>query len=188
MLAPLDSLLANHYPELTKLAELLGDQAKTFLDQYEGQVLKVPSRSELREMASPLACHATLKDLNSTHAVKAGKKLQVEPPHGTRGLRPLANHPQHTTHPLFKDRIKQLEFAEARLDHGTKRLEWLDSILAQRPFVAGERDTIADITAQVAINISAAMGRLYASCRRAAPEALARDDVRMHRGGRRAAV
>jgi len=39
---------------------------------------------------------------------------------------PLANHLQHT-HPLFKDRIKQLpEFADARLAHGTQRLEWLD--------------------------------------------------------------
>ena len=71
---------------------------------------------------------------------------------------PLANHLQHT-HPLFKDRVNQLpEFAEARLDHGTKRLEWLDSILTQRQFVAGDRYTIADITAQVAIDISGAMG------------------------------
>jgi hypothetical protein len=30
-------LLANHYPELAKLAELLGDQAKTFLDHTKGR-------------------------------------------------------------------------------------------------------------------------------------------------------
>ena len=71
---------------------------------------------------------------------------------------PLANYLQHT-HPIFKERVKQLpEFAEARLDHGTKRLEWLDSMLAQRQFIAGDRYTIADITAQVAVDISAAMG------------------------------
>ncbi len=39
---------------------------------------------------------------------------------------PMANVLQHT-HPLFKDRVKQLpEFAEARRAHGLQRLEWLD--------------------------------------------------------------
>jgi glutathione S-transferase len=71
---------------------------------------------------------------------------------------PIANFLQHT-HPMFKDRIKQLpEFAEARRGHGLQRLEWLDSILAQRQFVAGENYTIADITAQVGIDIGAALG------------------------------
>jgi glutathione S-transferase len=66
---------------------------------------------------------------------------------------PIANFLQHTS-PIFKDRIKQIaEFAEMRRDHGLKRIEWLDSILAQRPFVAGERYSIADITAQVAIDL-----------------------------------
>ncbi|HEX4210332.1 MAG TPA: glutathione S-transferase [Candidatus Binataceae bacterium] len=66
---------------------------------------------------------------------------------------PIANFLQHTN-PVFKDQIKQIpEFAEMRRDHGLKRIEWLDSILAQRQFVAGERYTIADITAQVAIDL-----------------------------------
>jgi len=68
-------------------------------------------------------------------------------------LSPIANYLQHTL-PMFKERVKQIpEFAEVRLDHGLKRIEWLDSILAQRPFVAGDHYTIADITAQVAIDL-----------------------------------
>ena len=73
---------------------------------------------------------------------------------------PIANFLQHT-HPMFKERIKQIpEFAEMRRDHGLKRIEWLDSILAQRQFVAGDRYTIADITAQVGIDVGINLGGL----------------------------
>ncbi len=73
---------------------------------------------------------------------------------------PIANVIQHT-HPAFITRIKQIpEFAEVRRDYGLQRLEWLDSILAQRQFIAGERYTIADITAQVAIDLGVNLGGL----------------------------
>jgi len=73
---------------------------------------------------------------------------------------PIANYVQHS-HPMFKDQIKQIpEFAEMQRDHGLKRIEWLDSILAQRQFVAGDRYTIADITAQVAIDAGVNFGGL----------------------------
>jgi glutathione S-transferase len=75
-------------------------------------------------------------------------------------LSPIANFIQHT-HPAFITRIKQIpEFAEMRRDHGLQRLEWLDSMLAQRQFIAGDRYTIADITAQVAIDLGANLGGL----------------------------
>jgi glutathione S-transferase len=68
-------------------------------------------------------------------------------------LSPIAHYLQHT-HPMFLSRIKQIpEFAEVRREHGMQRIEWLDSILAQRQFVTGDRYTIADITAQVAIDL-----------------------------------
>jgi len=71
---------------------------------------------------------------------------------------PIARSMQHT-HPFFKDRFKQFpEYGSVQREHAIKRLEWLDSILAQRPFIAGERYTIADITAQCGIDIGAAMG------------------------------
>jgi glutathione S-transferase len=71
---------------------------------------------------------------------------------------PIARSMQHT-HPFFKDRIQQFpEYGGTQRAHAIKRLEWLDSILAQRPFIAGERYTIADITAQCGIDIGAAMG------------------------------
>ena len=71
---------------------------------------------------------------------------------------PISRSMQHT-HPFFKDRFQQFpEYGGVQREHAIKRLEWLDSILAQRPFVAGERYTIADITAQVAIDVGAALG------------------------------
>jgi len=73
---------------------------------------------------------------------------------------PIGNFLQHT-HPAFKDRTQQFpEFGEARRDYGLKRIEWLDSILAQRQFVAGDRYTIADIIAQVAIDAGLKLGGL----------------------------
>jgi glutathione S-transferase len=73
---------------------------------------------------------------------------------------PISNYVQHS-HPMFKDQIKQIpEFAEMQRDHGLKRIEWLDSILAQRQFVAGDRYTIADITAQVALDAAVNFGGL----------------------------
>jgi hypothetical protein len=73
----LADFLTNDYPELTKLVILLGANAKLFLDQYEGQILQVPSRPELREIARAVACHTALKDLEPARAAKVGKKLQA---------------------------------------------------------------------------------------------------------------
>ncbi|HEX3409576.1 MAG TPA: glutathione S-transferase family protein [Candidatus Binataceae bacterium] len=71
---------------------------------------------------------------------------------------PIANAIQHT-HPAFITRIKQIpEFAEVRREHGMQRIEWLDSILAQRQFITGDHYTIADITAQVAIDVGVNLG------------------------------
>jgi glutathione S-transferase len=71
---------------------------------------------------------------------------------------PIGRAFQHT-HPMFKERIKQFpEFGAAEREQALKRLEWLDSLLAQREFVAGDRYTIADITAQVAVDFGQEMG------------------------------
>ena len=67
---------------------------------------------------------------------------------------PIANFVQHTL-PFFKDKVTQIpEFGAMRKELGIQRMEWLDSILAQREFVAGERYTIADITALVALDVA----------------------------------
>jgi glutathione S-transferase len=44
------------------------------------------------------------------------------------------------------------EYAAAQKQNAEERLVWLNDVLASRPFVAGERYTIADITAVVAID------------------------------------
>jgi len=57
------------------------------------------------------------------------------------------------THDFFKGRIPQVpEYGEVCKNQATKRLEWLDGELATREFVAGDRFTIADITALVGID------------------------------------
>ena len=57
------------------------------------------------------------------------------------------------THDYFKGRIPQVaEFGEVCRRAAGKALGWLDGELSDRPFVAGERYTIADITALVGID------------------------------------
>ena len=57
------------------------------------------------------------------------------------------------THKFWIGRIKQSpEFAEIMREHIASRFEWLDGELAKRQFVAGDRFTVADITALCAID------------------------------------
>jgi glutathione S-transferase len=57
------------------------------------------------------------------------------------------------THAFFKGRIEQVPaYGEVCRKNARARLAWLDGELAGRPFVAGDRYTIADVTALVAID------------------------------------
>lgn len=57
------------------------------------------------------------------------------------------------THRFFEGRIPQVpEFGEVMRKAARKRMAWLDGELAGREFVAGDRFTIADITALCAID------------------------------------
>lgn len=61
------------------------------------------------------------------------------------------------TSSFFKGRIPQVaEWGEVCRQTAFKRLEWLDSELANREFIAGDRYTIADITALVAVDFGRA--------------------------------
>jgi glutathione S-transferase len=72
--------------------------------------------------------------------------------HGARPLRERHGSFRHT-HAYFRGRIEQVpEYGAACKRAAQKRLAWLDAELAGRPFVAGERYTIADITALCAID------------------------------------
>jgi glutathione S-transferase len=63
------------------------------------------------------------------------------------------------THEFFKGRIPQVpEYGEVCKASALKRLEWLDGELAGRAFIAGDRYTIADITAQCGIDFGRAIG------------------------------
>jgi len=57
------------------------------------------------------------------------------------------------THAFFKGRIPQVpEFGAVCKEAAAKQLEWLDGELANRRFIAGDRYSIADITALVGID------------------------------------
>ncbi len=57
------------------------------------------------------------------------------------------------TSAFFKGRIPQVpEYGEICKNAALKRLEWLDGELANRQFIAGNRFTIADITALIAVD------------------------------------
>jgi glutathione S-transferase len=57
------------------------------------------------------------------------------------------------THDFFKGRIPQVpEWGEVCRGSAEKRLAWLDEVLTDREFIAGERFTVADITALCGID------------------------------------
>jgi len=63
------------------------------------------------------------------------------------------------TSDFFKGRIPQVkEYGEVCKNAALKRLEWLDTVLADRQFIAGDRYTIADITALVGIDFGRTTG------------------------------
>jgi len=61
---------------------------------------------------------------------------------------------QHT-HDLFKGRIQQFpEYGATQRETVANQLKWLDAQIGNKPFIAGDRFTIADITAEVAVDFS----------------------------------
>jgi glutathione S-transferase len=62
---------------------------------------------------------------------------------------------QHTNE-LFKARLKQFpEYGETQRETVKQQLQWLDAQIGNKPFIAGDRFTIADITALVAVDFAA---------------------------------
>jgi glutathione S-transferase len=62
---------------------------------------------------------------------------------------------QHSNE-LFKGRIKQFpEYAATQRETVKQQLQWLDAQIGNKPFIAGDRFTIADITAEVAVDFAA---------------------------------
>src|SRR5687767_4525278 len=57
------------------------------------------------------------------------------------------------THKFWVGKIKQVpEFGEIMREHVAERFDWFESELAKRSYVAGDRFTVADITALCAID------------------------------------
>jgi glutathione S-transferase len=65
------------------------------------------------------------------------------------------------THPIFKNFFPQFpDYAEARRPMVLSRLERMNRELEGRDYVAGDRFTVADITALVALDLGNAMGNI----------------------------
>jgi glutathione S-transferase len=63
------------------------------------------------------------------------------------------------TSDFFKGRIKQFqEYGAAQHETANQQLQWLDKQIGNKPFIAGNRFTIADITAEVAVDFGAFAG------------------------------
>jgi glutathione S-transferase len=61
---------------------------------------------------------------------------------------------QHTNE-LFKARLKQMpEYGETQREATKQQLQWLDAQIGNKPFIAADRFTIADITALVAADFA----------------------------------
>lgn len=57
------------------------------------------------------------------------------------------------THKFWEGRIKQApDFAQIMREHVSERFDWLEGELAMRPYMGGERFSVADITAMCAID------------------------------------
>ena len=68
---------------------------------------------------------------------------------------PVARTFQNTSD-FFKGRIKQFpEYGAAQRETVNQQLQWLDQQIGNKPFIAGDRFTIADITAEVAVDFGA---------------------------------
>jgi glutathione S-transferase len=68
---------------------------------------------------------------------------------------PVARAFQHTNE-IFKPILKQFpEYGETQREITRLQLQWLDAQIGNKPFIAGDRFTIADITALVAVDFGA---------------------------------
>ncbi|HSZ22209.1 MAG TPA: glutathione S-transferase [Candidatus Sulfotelmatobacter sp.] len=68
---------------------------------------------------------------------------------------PVARAFQHTSE-IFKPILKQFpEYGETQREITRLQLQWLDAQIGNKPFIAGDRFTVADITALVAVDFGA---------------------------------
>jgi glutathione S-transferase len=71
---------------------------------------------------------------------------------------PVARTFQNTSD-FFKGRFKQFpEYGAAQHETANQQMQWLDQQIGNKPFIAGNRFTIADITAEVAVDFGAFAG------------------------------
>ena len=68
---------------------------------------------------------------------------------------PVSRAFQHTSE-IFKPMLKQFpEYGETQREITRQQLQWLDAQISNKPFIAGDRFNIADITALVAVDFGA---------------------------------
>lgn len=66
------------------------------------------------------------------------------------------------TNELFKGRVKQFpDYGAAQRESVEQQFKWLDEQIGNKPFIAGNRFTVADITAEVAVDFGEFAGVKY---------------------------
>jgi glutathione S-transferase len=75
---------------------------------------------------------------------------------------PVSRAFQHTSE-IFKPMLKQFpEYGETQREITRQQLQWLDAQIGNKPFIATDRFTIADITAEVAVDFAAQLAGVTA--------------------------
>jgi glutathione S-transferase len=133
-------------------------QSTEFMKKNPIQLLPVLELADGRLLRESIAIQRYVEELHpepNLFGVDAWERAQVEQwnRHAELELQVPISQVFRNSHAYWKDRIKQApEFAEIMREHVASRFDWLDGELAHRPYLAGDRFTVADITALCAID------------------------------------
>ncbi len=124
----------------------------------QGSLLPVLELSDGRVLRESMAICRYIEEIHpepNLFGADTWERAQIEQwnRHAELELLLPTTHVFRNTHAYWNGRIKQApEFGEIMREQVTSRLDWLDSELAQRPYLAGQRFTVADITALCALD------------------------------------
>jgi glutathione S-transferase len=133
-------------------------QQPAYLEKNPLALLPVLELADGRLLRESMAICRYLDELNPAPALfgaDAWDRAQIEQWNRHAELELLFPVAQvfRNSHPFWLGRIRQApEFAEIMREHLGKRFAWLDGELANRPWLAGDAFSVADITALCAID------------------------------------
>lgn len=112
-------------------------------------VLELPDGRHLRESMAIIRYFEELHPVSSLTGTDAWSRATIEMWNRNAELEVLFPVAQvfRNSHAFWQGRLRQApEFAEIMREHVLRRMAWLDRELADRPFLAGDTFSVADIT------------------------------------------